>query len=153
MLFWQVYIEWSDDKKYIIVPIFSIWIVITVWSNTFKRSKKSIGNGLKLAVKRLAKINLTVINSLNFEKSTKSAAVINRFVENKIHGNIKNLIKASMLDASTHLVLVNTVYFEGKWLHKFDRKLTQSHDFYVNGTETVPVDFMKNLDQSDVPIC
>jgi serpin B len=46
------------------------------------------------------------------------------------------------LDALTRLVLVNGIYFKGKWKTQFDAKRTHKATFYVDSTNTVEVDMM-----------
>lgn len=45
---------------------------------------------------------------------------INKWVADKTHDNITDLIKSGMLDSLTRLVLVNAVFFAGKWAIPFD---------------------------------
>lgn len=60
------------------------------------------------------------IESLDFSKSTKTAETVNRFVEEKTHDRIKNLISPNFLNKDTRAVLINAVYMKAKWLHEFD---------------------------------
>lgn len=82
------------------------------------------------------------VDTLNFAESQKSADAINHFVEEKTHGKIKDLYKASDLSADTRSVLVNALYFKGKWDHPFQKQFTHKEDFYTSETEKVSVDFM-----------
>lgn len=82
------------------------------------------------------------IDSLDFAKSDASAKTINQFVEEKTMEKIKDLIKPDMLSADTRVVLVNAIYFKGNWEYQFDKESTTEGDFYINESETVPVDFM-----------
>lgn len=82
------------------------------------------------------------VEALNFAETQKSADAINHFVEEKTHGKIKKLINAEDLDATTRSVLVNALYFKGKWDHEFLKQYTRKGDFYTSETEKVSVDFM-----------
>lgn len=82
------------------------------------------------------------VDTLNFAEPQQSADAINHFVEEKTHGKIKKLFEPSDLDASTRSVLVNALYFKGKWEHPFQKQFTHKGDFYTTETEKVPVDFM-----------
>lgn len=57
---------------------------------------------------------------------------INTWVEDKTNNKIKELIKKSVLDDSTKLVLVNAIYFYGDWAKQFDSTRTRKSDFYLN---------------------
>lgn len=57
--------------------------------------------------------------SLNFLYSERSAKQINNWVEKQTNSKITNLVKPSMFDTLTRLVLVNGVHFKGNWLQKF----------------------------------
>lgn len=83
-------------------------------------------------------------DSLNFGNSVESAQTINRFVEQKTSGKIRNLIKPDMLTSDTRSVLVNAIHFKGKWEHEF--KSTHEGDFQVTETETVPANYMFKVD-------
>lgn len=72
-------------------------------------------------------------------------AAINRWVENKTHDKIKNLI-ASPLARTTRLVLVNAVYFKGDWEKQFKKENTQTAPFYLFGSATVDAPLMRQKD-------
>lgn len=82
------------------------------------------------------------IQSLNFSESSKSAQTINSWVENKTNQKIKNLISDGDLDDDTRLVLVNAIYFKGKWAQPFDAKETRTEKFYVTENDTIDVQMM-----------
>ncbi|XP_055310173.1 serine protease inhibitor 42Dd-like [Sitodiplosis mosellana] len=82
------------------------------------------------------------VDSVNFANSLDASRTINTFVENKTKGKIKDLIKPSMLNSDTRVVLVNAIYFKGDWEQKFDLKRTQKSEFQMNGIEKVSTDFM-----------
>lgn len=42
------------------------------------------------------------------------------------------MLSAGMIDPLTKLVLVNAIYFKGKWSEQFDRKHTRGMPFKVN---------------------
>lgn len=66
----------------------------------------------------------------DFKNKTEEArATINGWTENRTNGRIKELFPAGGLDALTRLVLVNAVYFKGKWRTTFNKDLTFDGDF------------------------
>ncbi|XP_019867136.1 antichymotrypsin-2 isoform X6 [Aethina tumida] len=82
------------------------------------------------------------VQQLNFAENTKSAGVINGWVEDKTNKKIKDLIKPDSLSSDTRLVLVNAIYFKGDWLNKFDAKNTKKQPFFLNEVDKVDVDMM-----------
>jgi serine protease inhibitor len=76
------------------------------------------------------------IQQLNYKTDAiKSTETINTWVANETNNKIKDLIPQGTLDELTQLVLVNAIYFKGKWLNKFDEAETQSYDFnLLDGT-------------------
>jgi len=64
--------------------------------------------------------------------------MINRWIEEKTNGKIKDLIGPKDLDALTRLVLTNAIYFKGKWESQFDPRNTKDIPFYIS--EKVKVD-------------
>lgn len=47
-------------------------------------------------------------------------------------GKISEILGAGTVDPLTKLVLVNAIYFKGKWNEQFDRKYTRGMPFKVN---------------------
>lgn len=83
------------------------------------------------------------LNFVDFKKETETARkTINAWVEDKTQQKIKELIKPSMIDTLTTLVLCNAIYFKGDWLSQFDKKRTMDSDFYVSPDKTIKVPMM-----------
>jgi serpin B len=62
---------------------------------------------------------------------------INSWVEKATENLIKDLIPKGVLNALTRLVLVNAVYFNGKWASEFDPELTEEKTFYnLDGSQS-----------------
>lgn len=55
---------------------------------------------------------------------------------------IKNLISPDSLNSLVRMVLVNAIYFKGKWLQEFDKKNTQKKIFNAIDGTTQNVDMM-----------
>jgi serpin B len=72
---------------------------------------------------------------------------INSWVETKTERLIKDLIPEGVFDALTRLVLVNAVYFNGKWASAFDPELTKDEPFHnLDGTRsTVAMMHQRNI--------
>lgn len=84
------------------------------------------------------------VKEVNFRENYKSIRKdINKWVEDKTQEKIKDLIKKNMLDPMTRMVLVNAIYFNGKWEYPFDEKDTHEDVFYVYAECETKVDFMR----------
>ncbi len=67
---------------------------------------------------------------------------INNWVSNKTDSKITGLIPPDGLDSRTVLVLVNAIYFKGKWLQEFNKNITHSEPFYISPYQTTNVSMM-----------
>ncbi|KAJ8971136.1 hypothetical protein NQ314_000868 [Rhamnusium bicolor] len=86
---------------------------------------------------------LSEVQLLNFSQSVASAKSINTWVEGKTNNKIKDLIDSADLNDETRLVLVNAIYFKGKWAEPFNVQNTVTEKFYLNDNDTVDVQMMK----------
>lgn len=77
---------------------------------------------------------------VNFVKlSEKARKGINRWVRRHTGGFIKHLLSSGSIDASTVLVIVNALYFQGTWARPFPVKATSDRIFKgIHGRERVP---------------
>ncbi|NXV54585.1 ILEUA inhibitor, partial [Molothrus ater] len=57
---------------------------------------------------------------------------INGWVEERTEGKIQNLLAEGTLDSLTRLVLVNAIYFKGKWEEQFNKQSTREWPFQIN---------------------
>ncbi|XP_052592385.1 plasminogen activator inhibitor 2 [Peromyscus californicus insignis] len=81
--------------------------------------------------------------AVDFLKCAKEARVkINSWVKMQTKGEIPNLLPEGSVDEDTKMVLVNAVYFKGKWKTPFQKKLNQLYPFRVNLHESIPVQMM-----------
>ncbi|KAJ1523371.1 hypothetical protein ONE63_001238 [Megalurothrips usitatus] len=104
---------------------------------------------------RVTQIHNSEIQQADFKNNfEKERANINGWVSQKTHDKINDLLPAGILDSLTRLVLVNAVYFYGKWKEQFDKAQTYEEDFYITKDKTVQVPMMhqtKNLRYADIP--
>ncbi|CAG9810357.1 unnamed protein product [Chironomus riparius] len=120
------------------------------------RNLKKVG-GLEIATKMYINETIwpqpsyksTIIRVLNadieqiaFAQNIEAAEKINGFVAEKTHNMITEVIDADSIDSGTTMILVNCIYFKGEWLYTFNKSLTFTGNFFVDNTNTVPVDFM-----------
>ncbi|XP_006141887.1 plasminogen activator inhibitor 2 [Tupaia chinensis] len=67
---------------------------------------------------------------------------INSWVETQTKGKIPTLLPEGAVDEETRMVLVNAIYFKGKWKTPFEKKLNGLYPFRVNLTHRIPVQMM-----------
>mgnify|MGYP006283657789 CR=1 FL=1 len=67
---------------------------------------------------------------------------INQWVEQKTNDKIQDMIAEGVLDRMTRLVLVNAIYFNGKWEHPFNEKRTRQDVFHTSGEMSPKIPFM-----------
>uniref|UniRef100_A0A8B9MGA2 Serpin domain-containing protein n=1 Tax=Accipiter nisus TaxID=211598 RepID=A0A8B9MGA2_9AVES len=73
------------------------------------------------------------LEPVNFKYTEEEAREkINFWVENETKGKIKDLFSAGFIDPSTVLVLVNAIYFKGKWAVEFKKEDTKETYFQLN---------------------
>ncbi|XP_052391833.1 alpha-1-antitrypsin homolog [Carassius gibelio] len=85
---------------------------------------------------------------VDFSKPEIAAEEINKFIAKKTHDKITNMVKD--LDANTVMMLINYMYFRGKWDKPFDAQLTHKADFKVDKDTTVQVDMMKRTGRYEI---
>lgn len=84
------------------------------------------------------------INFVNFITECEDARNrINKWVEQQTNDKIKELIKPGILNPLTRLVLVNAIYFKGKWEREFEKKFTKKMPFWLNSKDTVNCPMMR----------
>ncbi|XP_006192546.1 plasminogen activator inhibitor 2 [Camelus ferus] len=76
------------------------------------------------------------------ECSEEARKKINSWVETQTKGKIPNLLPEGSVGVDTKMVLVNAVYFKGKWKTPFQKKLNRLYPFRVNLTQSTPVQMM-----------
>jgi serpin B len=69
---------------------------------------------------------------------------INAWIEDKTNNLIKKMI--SQLDDNTVMLLINAIYFKGKWKLEFDASKTEDQPFYRLNGSTTDVPMMKQTD-------
>ena len=82
--------------------------------------------------------------SADFKQSADEARLkINEWTAGQTAGRIMDLFPQNSLNALTRLVLVDSVYFKGKWEKQFDKDLTDEADFFTAPGNKVKVNMMK----------
>jgi len=81
-------------------------------------------------------------STVDFKNQTEeSRALINQWADNATEGKIPELIPDNVIDPTTRLVVVNTMYFKATWQYPFIQELTQDRPFYLldGSTTSVPI--------------
>ncbi|XP_051951362.1 alpha-1-antitrypsin homolog [Xyrauchen texanus] len=86
--------------------------------------------------------------SVDFSKPEIAAQEINKFIAKKTHDKITNMVKD--LNPDTVMMLINYMFFRGKWDKPFDVALTHKADFNVDKDTKVQVDMMKRTGRYDI---
>ena len=92
----------------------------------------------------LAKNNYDAnLNQVDFQTAAEPARTgINAWVSDRTGGRIKDLLAPGVLDSSTRLVLVNAIYFKGKWVMPFKPENTTNALFTTTPDKVVDAPFM-----------
>uniref|UniRef100_A0A8C8US99 Serpin domain-containing protein n=1 Tax=Peromyscus maniculatus bairdii TaxID=230844 RepID=A0A8C8US99_PERMB len=80
------------------------------------------------------------VSTADFQQPHEAKKNINDYVNKQTKGKIKELI--SDLDERTVMVLVNYIYFKGKWKRPFEPHFTYESDFYLDKKRSVKVPMM-----------
>ncbi len=78
----------------------------------------------------------------DFNNKKTAVSDINGWIAEKTNDKVRELVKISDIKDSTSLIIVNTVYFTGEWLNKFEKKQTKTGTFFTSAKNQYNVDFM-----------
>jgi len=73
---------------------------------------------------------------------------VNGWIENKTNGLIKNMV--DQLDPKTVMLLINAIYFKGKWNSQFDKVNTVPGSFYKSDGTTAQAQMMKQTSEYNI---
>ncbi|XP_054275631.1 leukocyte elastase inhibitor-like [Macrosteles quadrilineatus] len=106
-------------------------------------------------VKQTMDIYHTEVQRVDFQQNSREAqTIVNKWVENRTEGHIKNLLQQEP-DSMTTTVIASALYFIGQWENPFYPGATKQKPFYVgkqagsNHNEIINVDLMVN--GADIP--
>lgn len=92
----------------------------------------------------------TAIKPVDFARHTETARkTINAWVEDRTNRKIVELLKPGMIDRSNRLVLVNAIYFKGKWASQFNTNLTENQPFHLSADKTIDAPLMRQTHDLD----
>ncbi len=95
-------------------------------------------------VERLTRFYDAYAENLDFAGHPEGAlARVNGWIEEKTEGLIPTLFQQGDFTPLTRVVLVNTLYFKGKWQNPFDKEATSETPFHLEDGTTKPVPMMR----------
>nr|CAH7754896.1 unnamed protein product [Callosobruchus chinensis] len=86
------------------------------------------------------------IENLNFADNNAAANEINQWVEKHTDSKIKKLISSEDITEDMKLVLVNGLYFDGKWTKPFAVERTVRKPFFRLSNDSCDVDMMRQVE-------
>ncbi|XP_046810747.1 serine protease inhibitor 42Dd-like isoform X2 [Lucilia cuprina] len=85
--------------------------------------------------------------NVDFTQSEAVAKQINNWVAQQTENKIQDLLTPDAVNGDTSAVLVNAIYFKGKWLNPFSEITTSKADFHLNSKQKLEVDTMYTDDR------
>ncbi|NXI67887.1 ZPI inhibitor, partial [Anseranas semipalmata] len=82
---------------------------------------------------------------VDFQNTTQAKCVINQNINQRTKGKIPELFEE--LDRHNKLLLVDYIFFKGKWLYPFNSKFTEMETFHINKYRSVQVPMMFKSDK------
>jgi serine protease inhibitor len=87
------------------------------------------------------------IDSLAFTDPARDAETIDAWVKKNTKGKIPHLINPSAISSETRLILVNALYFKGRWQDPFKPEGTRAAEFHPAEGKTYLADFMNQTER------
>jgi serpin B len=94
------------------------------------------------AIKEYLDVEVHRMNVTNIDSQEYSRKQINLWIENQTTGKIKDLIKPSVPDNITRLLLINTIYFKNDWKNSFRESDTRDDLFFLQTGENVKTKYL-----------
>ena len=77
------------------------------------------------------------IQNVDFKNTEATVDIINKFVNDKTKGLIDKVLEADAIDGLSRMVMINAIYFKGKWKNQFKPEDTQNLIFNVDKNRQV----------------
>ncbi|MDO9542040.1 MAG: serpin family protein [Kiritimatiellia bacterium] len=91
-------------------------------------------------IKKNYGVSITPVDYMQAAEATRE--MINKWVEDKTQGKIKNLIPPGIFGKFTLLVLINAIYFKGDWESQFRPDATKDSPFFISPEKSVQIPIM-----------
>ena len=98
---------------------------------------------------RVATNYFSEITTLDYSKPEAARNTINKWVEEKTSGKIKNMVSKGAISKNTPLTLTNAVYFKSDWQSKFETAATKQADFFTADNKKIKTNFMRQTGYFD----
>jgi len=85
------------------------------------------------------------INKVNFTKPPEALSTINSWVNDQTQHKIPQILSSNDISELTRLVLINAIYFEGRWRFPFDPAKTQDWPFHPTPDTSIPTKMMQQI--------
>ena len=82
----------------------------------------------------------------DFGDAAGAARRINAWLEEETRGRIRDLLAARHISELARAILVNAVYFAGRWENEFDQDMTEDRPFWVTPDRSIEVPTMRQTD-------
>ncbi|KAI5645195.1 serpin (serine protease inhibitor) domain-containing protein [Phthorimaea operculella] len=82
------------------------------------------------------------VKQVDFAQNGQTASDINNWAKYQTNNKITGLVDPDSINEETRCILVNAIYFKGKWEVEFGKWNTKDEDFYVTKEKTVKVPMM-----------
>lgn len=86
------------------------------------------------------------VQSVDFSKKVEASAAVNNWVEDNTNHKIKDLITPDDIKDDTKAILVNALYFSGKWVSQFEDYNTRNKKFFKTKDDSVDVATMSQTE-------
>ena len=90
----------------------------------------------------------TDVDEVDFSRGQVAADKINGFVDEATKGLIKEIVKPNSFDENTKVMLINAIYFFGKWKIPFEASQTDEMDFFVTKDKVVKHKHGMNMNEN-----
>ncbi|KAK6758077.1 hypothetical protein RB195_015722 [Necator americanus] len=81
------------------------------------------------------------VEALDFDNAKQTAQKIDEFVNDATVGRIKDIVEESTVRGANSLI-INAIYFHGKWQHEFDKFDSRNYPFHSSAVKQRKIKFM-----------
>lgn len=116
-------------------------LTLQIVNSLFVNSSKSVSEDFILMSKAHFRADVQEMDFI--AKAEDSRQAINKWVEEKTHNKMQNIISVGTINEFSSMVVVNAMYFKGDWKQMFKKSATAVADFHINGKESIKVNMMR----------
>jgi len=86
------------------------------------------------------------VQFVDFADAAGAVSLVNAWVEEETRGRIRDLLSPRHISRLARAILVNAVYFAGRWEDEFDEDMTEDRPFWVTPDRSIEVPTMRRTD-------